>query len=144
MKLQHIDTLARTIYGEARAELIEGQEAIACVVLNRLAVAKKHGPKFWWGSTIEDICRKKFQFSCWNKNDPNLAIITKVTRDNLRFARCIEIATRAYDGKLKDNTNGATHYLNAKIANPKWDDGEKPTAIIGRHTFYRPKEVPKV
>ena len=38
-----VEILARTIYGEARGESLSGQEAIASVVLNRLAFAKKKG-----------------------------------------------------------------------------------------------------
>lgn len=37
------DILARTIYGEARGESISGQEAIASVILNRVAFAKRRG-----------------------------------------------------------------------------------------------------
>lgn len=45
------DILARTIYGEARGESISGQEAIASVILNRVAFAKRRG-RYWWGNTI--------------------------------------------------------------------------------------------
>lgn len=143
MQLNNIDTLARTIFGEARAEAIEGMEAIACVVMNRLAVSNRKG-KYWWGNNVVDICRKPYQFSCWNKNDPNLPRIISVTKTSGTFELCLAIAERAIAGKLKDKTGGATHYYNPKIADPKWDDGEHPTATIGRHVFYRPKEVPKL
>lgn len=143
MKYPAIDTLARTIYGEARSEPVEGMEAIACVVLNRLAVSKRYAKGYWWGNNIEDICRKPFQFSCWNVNDPNLEKIQKITLDNPRFMTCFEIAKKAVEKNLPDVTGGATHYFNPAVVNPKWAFGEKPTAKIGRHIFYRPKEVPK-
>ena len=45
------DILARTIYGEARGESISGQEAIASVILNRVAIAKSRG-RYWWGRRL--------------------------------------------------------------------------------------------
>lgn len=32
---EDIDTLARTVWGEARGESLLGKEAVACVILNR-------------------------------------------------------------------------------------------------------------
>ena len=40
MSEKETDILARTIYGEARGESISGMEAVASVVLNRVAFAK--------------------------------------------------------------------------------------------------------
>ena len=41
MSEKETDILARTIYGEARGESISGMEAVASVVLNRVAFAKR-------------------------------------------------------------------------------------------------------
>ena len=30
----------------------------------------------WWGNDITDVCLKKYQFSCWNHNDPNYPRLT--------------------------------------------------------------------
>lgn len=49
MSEKETDILARTIYGEARGESISGMEAVASVVLNRVAFAKRRG-RFWWGN----------------------------------------------------------------------------------------------
>jgi spore germination cell wall hydrolase CwlJ-like protein len=35
-QLSQLDTLALTIYGEARGERVEGRVAVACVVRNRI------------------------------------------------------------------------------------------------------------
>lgn len=48
MSEKETDILARTIYGEARGESISGMEAVASVVLNRVAFANRRG-RFWWG-----------------------------------------------------------------------------------------------
>lgn len=105
-KERDIDTLARTLYGEARGEDKQGRIAVACVVLNRVKKQKMCGWRIVAGQkvpTIDATCLKKWQFSCWNENDPNRKIITDISLDNKRFAECYEIATAAVDGLLEDN-----------------------------------------
>ena len=48
------DTMARTIYGEARGEGQAGMIAVANVILNRFSLWEKH-PHFGNG-TIESVC----------------------------------------------------------------------------------------
>ena len=131
---EDLDTLARTIYGEARGESISGMEAVASVVLNRLALSKKKG-RYWWGNTIKDICRYPYQFSCWNKNDANYALIQKVSDTDIIFCICNRIAGRAISGLLEDSSSHATHY-HTKSTNPSWARGKIPCAEIGHHLFY--------
>lgn len=131
------DTLARTLWGEARGEGVAGMEAVASAILNRVKIAQaQHNKKFWWGNTISTVCRKEWQFSCWNKNDPNCALLQTVGPSDTHFAQALEIAGRACEGKLPDSTNGATHYHHKSI-NPYWTASETPTAKIGHHIFYR-------
>nr|DAS10149.1 MAG TPA: Cell Wall Hydrolase [Caudoviricetes sp.] len=129
-----IDVLARTIYGEARGECLSGQEAVASVVLNRVNFAKSRGG-YWWGNTVSDVCRKPWQFSCWNANDPNAQLIQKVDGKDRIFASCKRTAARAVGGVLKDKTFGATHYHVIGLR-PKWAFGKIPCAEIGHHLFY--------
>lgn len=131
-----IDTLARTIWGEARGETTQGMEAVACVVLNRVKMAEDHGGKYWWGNNIIQVCQKPYQFSCWNRSDPNFKKLTDVNETDLYFATAMRIARRAVAGALADATNGATHY-HAKSVSPHWAQGEIPCAVIGSHVFYR-------
>lgn len=130
-----VDVLARTIFGEARNEAAVGMEAVACVVLNRVKVARKMGG-YWWGASIIQVCQKPYQFSCWNKGDPNLKRIQEVTEDDIHFKTCLRIARRAVIGALRDTTNGATHY-HADYVDPYWAKGQKPVTKIGRHIFYK-------
>jgi spore germination cell wall hydrolase CwlJ-like protein len=129
------DVLARTLYGEARGEPVRGQEAIAAVVLNRVARAQRAGGKYWWGSSIAEVCRKPSQFSCWNAADPNRAVIEAVTMETRAFRVCARIALRAVAGVLGDPTKGATHYHTISCA-PPWARGRTPSAQIGSHLFY--------
>lgn len=132
--MREIDILARTIYGEARGESISGQEAIASVVLNRVAFASRRGG-FWWGNTISEVCLKPWQFSCWNEKDPNSKIIKQVSETDVAFCICRRIAARAIAGVLDDLTSGATHY-HVKKLRPKWSINKIPCAEIGNHFFY--------
>lgn len=129
-----IDTLARTLYGEARGEPVRGLEAVAAVVANRVRKARAAGG-YWWGSTVEGVCRRPMQFSCWNADDPNRPVIEAVAADDPVFACCLRIARRAVAGALADPTAGATHY-HAKGIRPGWAEGRVPSARIGNHVFY--------
>lgn len=129
------DILARTIWGEARGEGKGGMEAVALVVLNRLDVSNQKGG-YWWGNTLLDICRKPYQFSCWNADDPNYRKLVTVDENDTSFATALRVARRALLGFIKDPTRNATHY-HTRSVQPFWAKGKTPCAVIGRHVFYR-------
>ena len=129
-----VDVLARTLWGEARGEGSIGMQAVACVVLNRVAVSRRFGG-YWWGNDIIQVCHKPFQFSCWNKEDPNYRQVASVTAEDIHFATAQRVARRAILGFLSDPTYGATHY-HARGIMPKWAAGQKPATVIGQHIFY--------
>jgi spore germination cell wall hydrolase CwlJ-like protein len=130
-----IDVLARTLWGEARGEGNEGMEAVASVVLNRVAIAESRAG-YWWGNDIISVCQKPYQFSCWNRSDPSYLRLQEVTDKNVYFATALRIARRAVIGALDDRTRGATHY-HADYVSPHWAKGRTPTIIIGHHIFYK-------
>jgi N-acetylmuramoyl-L-alanine amidase len=134
-----IDVLARTIWGEARGEGKEGMEAVASVILNRVAVAKRLDG-YWWGNTVIQVCQKPYQFSCWNKLDPNFKKLISVDEQDMYFATALRVAHRAMLGFVKDPTKGATHY-HALNVSPDWAKGHTPTNRIGHHVFYALAEV---
>lgn len=133
---QAIDTLLRTIYGEARGEGRPGMIAVANVVVNRV-----NSDITWWGTDIYTVCRKPWQFSCWNANDPNRPLILNLSSGVL-YDMCKEIATLAVDGELPDTTNGATSYYAKSMPEPpKWAIGLTPCAAIGSQLFFREAKV---
>lgn len=135
-----VDVLARTLWGEARGQGNEGLAAVAHVVLNRVRIAEQRGG-YWWGGDIIQVCQKPYQFSCWNRSDPNFQKLSAVDDRNADFRTCLKLARRAIGGTLgKDFTHGATHY-HADYVNPYWAKGEEPLTIIGNHLFYRLEEV---
>lgn len=133
-----VQILARTLWGEARGEAVRGQEAVAAVILNRVAVARRRGG-WWWGSDVAAVCRKPWQFSCWNAKDPNRAKLLAVTEADPAFAACLRIARRAMAGTIADPTGGATHY-HTLDTHPAWATGRVPCAQIGNHLFYKDVE----
>ncbi len=134
-----LDVLARTIWGEARGEALAGKRAVAAVILNRVRRARDHGGRYWWGATIAEVCRRPWQFSCWNDADPNRAKLEAVGPDNRAFRQCLRVAEEAVAGALADATGGATHYHAAGVS-PPWARGRAPSAEIGRHLFYNDVE----
>jgi N-acetylmuramoyl-L-alanine amidase len=136
--MNDIDTLARTIYGEARGEGFDGKVAVAWVVINRVRTGR-------YGSTVKDVCLRPRQFSCWNLDDPNRQRIEKVTPEDSVFAECLGIAAlvyAAFKGRggalpavLKDPTMRSTHYCVTKLQ-PYWALGKNPVCTIGGHKFF--------
>lgn len=59
----HVETLARTIIGEARGQSYLDMLAIACVVRERV---QRPG---WWGRDVAGVCRAPRQFTCWDDHN---------------------------------------------------------------------------
>ncbi|MEM6902049.1 MAG: cell wall hydrolase [Pseudomonadota bacterium] len=138
---QAIDVLARTIWGEARGEGTAGMNAVAAVVINRVQVAEAAGGRYWWGADVVSVCKRPWQFSCWNEGDPNRTQIASVDATDPYFATALRIARRAIhrlipDPTIGDGEKGATHYHHRGIM-PSWAIGQRAQASIGQHLFYR-------
>lgn len=126
------DTLARTLWGEARGEGYVGMAAVAAVVLHRAAHPG------WWGHDVAGCCTAPYQFSCWLADDPNRAKLLGVDRTDPQFAQAQEIATRMIGGTMGgDPVNGADSYYAAGSPEPAWARGREPCAVIGHHRFYK-------
>ena len=134
-----LQIMARTLWGEARGDGTEGIEAVACVILNRF-----HSHKWFTGYRIENgikipdikqTCLKKYQISCWNKNDPNFLKIMKLNSNNKIFCLCLKIAAQAMSGNLHDFTNNATFY-HTRTIRPTWAQHHSPCYETKHHLFY--------
>jgi len=137
---------ACTLIGEARGEPIEGQIGVGFVIRNRAIADKK---------SYRDICLAPKQFSCWNINDPNFKLITKVlsdldqgnTIDDPYFRQSIAIARCIQEEDFLDNTKGAKNYVTKdrwKLADTRkdeqldgWINRMVQTVILGNHIFLR-------
>ena len=134
-----LDILARTLWGEARGESLAGQIAVAWTIRNRV---NDGNAKSWWGEGYAGVCQKPYQFSCWNKNDPNFAYLSGAKQIPFReFAQAKIAAEQVMAGKVPDPTCGATHYYATTMPkSPVWVKGAKQTLKLGRHIFF--KDVP--
>jgi len=121
--MNDIDTLARTLMGEAKPNDMTSATAIACVIMNRV-----HFPN--WPDSAGEVCLQSWQFSCWNENDPNRARIMAIGASSKWFRECTQIAADAVNGKIDDFTIGATHYHMPSVS-PKWARKKVPCY---RHT----------
>lgn len=132
-----VETVARTLWAEARGEGRHGMYAVACVIRNRV----RHPRIRWWGTGWEGVCRKPWQFSCWNKNDPNYPVLVSRDGPDDRTALVArELAALfvfpAEGQEPKDITGGSDAYHAVGLKPPHWTKGCIPQQI-GRHLFYR-------
>lgn len=130
-----LETLAKTIYGEARGELykfgIASLIAVANVIVNR---KKKNFAK-----SIYDVCTSPYQFSCWNKDDPNYMKIMNTQPSCIVYDTCMKVADNVLSEKWPDLTDGCDHYHERSIK-PYWAVYMSPKRIFGSHYFYSLKQ----
>ncbi len=113
--------LALAIYFEARNQPIQGQLAVAYVVLNRVADKR-------WPDNVCDVVyqRKQFSFFSDGKSD------RPTDRKAWRKARALAVVATL----TVDATGGATHY-HANYVAPSWGLCLRPVRVIGQHVFFR-------
>lgn len=111
-----LDVLALTLWGEARGEGYDGQVAVAWAVRNRVDDGKISS---WWGEGYAGVCQKPYQFSCWNKNDPNYPYLSGLKPiPAAQYAQARKAALAVITGEASDPTKGATHYHATSIKAP--------------------------
>lgn len=129
---EDIAVVAMTLWGEARGEGEQGMQAVACVIGNRVR-------RRWRRKTgYVAVCRDRWQFSCWNENDPNLRRLEAVRRNpDAAYRLAAAIAGRLVRGELDDFTFGATHYYAVSLPRPpKWAVNKQPCYRQGKHLFF--------
>lgn len=122
---EDIDIVAKTIYGEARGQGIEGMKAVASVIWNRA-----NGNI----SKLKSESLKPKQFSCWNKGPVVPDKKSKV------WLECEKIAKSMYSGGFTPITTG-DHYFaykgKYKVKNePYWALNRNPVDTKGDHKFF--------
>lgn len=127
---------AQTVWGEARGESVEGRIAVAHVIRNRALLLLRQRP-----TTLEPyvlVCKMPWQFSCWNVNDPNRALLEALSLHNMAFAACLHVAVDVLSGQAPSPVGHARHYFNpvAVARVPAWALGKTPLCSIGHHDFY--------
>lgn len=128
-----IDALARTLYGEARGEGVQGMQAIAWVVVNRV---RRGPPRF--KDTLLGVVMAPHQFSCWSKADVNSKLCATVNESDPIFALAVYAASSVLSGEVRDMVGGADHYHATWMRPyPAWAASMKQTKTVGNHVFYK-------
>jgi spore germination cell wall hydrolase CwlJ-like protein len=121
--------LATALYFEARGESVEGQFAVAEVILNRV-----DSPRYpdticnvvYQGARTGGGCQ--FSFACDGKSED--------INEARTFERIAKIAQLMKEGAPRQLTGGATHF-HTRAVSPRWSLKFPRTAEIGAHLFYR-------
>ena len=111
----------RTIIGEAAGESDAGQAAVAHTILNRY----KDGG---FGKSLQDVVYAEKQFSTYNPLDQGGNTLHQKSKSSPEYKRAEKLVNDILKGKIKDPTEGATHYWNPDVANPSWGD-----TILSQH-----------
>jgi spore germination cell wall hydrolase CwlJ-like protein len=124
-----VDCLTAAIYYEAAWETLDGQRAVAQVVLNRMrhpAFPKTVCGVVFQGSNKTTGCQ--FSFTCDGAmgRAPNEAA----------WSRARQVAEAALDGYVMRKVGNATHY-HANYVAPYWSPTLLKVTTIGAHIFYR-------
>lgn len=130
MRAREVQCLAQAIVYEAGLEPLEGRQAVAQVIMNRLRAPAY--PKTVCGVVYQGSARRtgcQFTFTC----DGSLARPVP----GQRFADAVALAQDALDGRLPDRVGRATHY-HAHYVSPYWAPTLNRVARIGAHIFYDP------
>lgn len=126
------DTAARTLCQEVRGEPLEGQQAVAYVIKNRLASGR-------WGHTLSSVCLWRGQFSGWYvPSDPNFGYACGIADNDATLSHMRSVLQTALDSTT-DPTKGATHYFNPAgvIQTPAWVNGATYCGQFGKQKFYK-------
>jgi len=125
--------LAATIWGEARGEGEDGMRAVAHVMQNRV------GQRF--GENLETVILTPYQFSVWNRGDPNRRLVSNPERyatggeAAASWEAAQRIAREVLSGQSVDPTNGALFY-HTRAVRPSWSRQGVGRQVIGQHVFY--------
>ena len=121
--------LARTVYWEAKGEGVVGMEAVANVVINRLAA--EDFPATVCAVVKDGQENNTCQFIWWCDGRPDDA------EEPEQYDIALDVARRALNQELDDQTNGAL-FFTAADDRPDWTSSMVETLTVGDHVFFRP------
>lgn len=121
---EQFQCLASAVYFESRGEPLEGQLAVAEVILNRVASGR-------FRSTVCDVVTQPSQFSFVRGGR-----IPEPNRASAAWSRSVAIARIAMDN-LHDVTGDNSLFFHAAYVRPSWGRSSARIARIGNHIFYR-------
>lgn len=127
--------MALTMWGEARNGGEAAMRAVGHVIDNR----RRSGAH---GAYATETVSEAWQFSAWNKNDPNYSAMMNIDKlgpdseDQLMWLTARRVAEEILSGASEDPTGGALFYHTAAVS-PRWSSGLAPIRVIGGHLFFK-------
>jgi spore germination cell wall hydrolase CwlJ-like protein len=122
---QEQDCLASAVYFEARGEPLEGQLAVAEVVMNRAVSGK-------YPTTLCGVVEQPWQFSFVNRTGR----IPAANRSSESWRKAVAIARIAQD-RVSDQLTDDVLWYHADYVAPSWGRRLNRSTKIGLHIFYR-------
>lgn len=124
---------SRTLWQECRGEPIEGQKAVAAVLLNRVKDGR-------WGKTLAEVCLSEYkgiyQFSGWARSDPNRIKAMRLSDVDPELLAVYAILDQ--QRRSTDFTGGAMWYYAVSMPKaPIWTLGAKFCGQWGAQKFWR-------
>lgn len=119
--------LGLAIYREARGETFRGKLLVGNTIKNRVEDRR-------WPESYTDVILQPWQFSSFNKNDPNNRKFPGGS--SISWQQCWEVAGEVLDDD-EDPSLGANHYYATWIDPPSWADENKIVVTEGTHVFYK-------
>lgn len=128
------EIFARTLFGEARGEGMEGQSAVGEVILNRLADDR-------WPSTLAGVCLQPWQFSCWNDKDPNRPFLLSDLEGDQVLEQCRMVSLELLFGSRRSYVGRSNHFVTKEVygdksKRPDWAIRTAVTCVVGNHVFF--------
>lgn len=124
---QEVECLTEAIYFEARGENMEGYQAVAETILNRMGDKR-------YPATACGVAREGVQYSYYSDGMPE----TYAEKDREVLEEIILVASHVLLGYTVDNTIGARHFYAHDKVTPFWTEDEQgplPYVVFGNHTF---------
>lgn len=122
--LLRLFTLALCVWREARGESERGKRLVAQTIENRVADRR-------WPDTYVGVITQPWQFSSFNRNDPNAVLFPAET--DPAWASCVRAAEAVVAAPEPFTT--ANHYHTLQVS-PSWKRDDKIVAREGAHIFY--------
>jgi|688.fasta_scaffold39097_2 N-acetylmuramoyl-L-alanine amidase len=126
LQISDLNCLAINIYHEARNQPVEGQFAVAEVVLNRTKDPR-------WPSSVCAVVTQKYKTTCqfsWfcdQRGDR--------PRDSVAWKQAQNVAIIV--SLAKTNYAGGALFYHSKLVNPRWARSMEESARIKDHIFYK-------
>jgi spore germination cell wall hydrolase CwlJ-like protein len=119
-----LECLAAAVYFEARGESLEGQLAVADVVLNRAASGE-------YPTSICEVVKQPQQFSFVRNG-----LFPPIDQNNVAWRTAVAVADIA-DKKLAAELTSDVLWYHAEYVSPSWGRHLDRVTQIGAHIFYR-------